>query len=646
MVTYSPVSASFLLVLIPLLAGMLFHTATTFVATGLSSAAVIAVGRYHHGWSWGSVELVLPVLLVLLASISSWLSLRNVKTALDWAWGNYRQALRSQEQLRERQEELKRTLKALDEASYRIRNMNHELGLASERAEEARRLKQQFAANISHELRTPLSLIVGFSEMMFLSPESYDGTPLPAVYRGDVDAIYRSGQHLLSLIDDVLDLSQIEAGRMVLARETVSLREVVDEAADIMDSFMAAKGLTLGVEMPDGSLMLYADRTRLRQVLLNLLNNSCRFTDEGGVVVRTEVDQAQVIVSVEDTGVGIPQERIRHIFEEFYPLEDGSTTRHGGRGLGLPLSKRFVELHGGRMWVESQVGKGSTFRFSLPLSEHRTGRGHVATRFGARLTPFPVPLEASFLVLDSDPAVTRLLQRHIEGYQAIEARSRSEVLRLIDEHHPRAIITGASPRPEEEGEPSMKDTLYDVPLITCQLLDKPWTRLALSADNYLIKPITRERLFRALDRIEGDVENVLIVDDTPSMVRLLERMLRSRGQRYSIQKAYDGQQALALMDRERPDVVLLDLMMPGIDGPGLLRIMRDRTDLADLPVIVITVREYLQELLSSGESVHVKRKGGFSAIELVSCMKAILDSLPSQQVSGAIDPAQPTAPLG
>lgn len=633
---------SYLFAPIVVFAGLLFNQMLVFVVAFVASGLVIGVDSVP----FSSSSSIYPLLVIWLTALASWLSNRNLYTALRWAWSSQAEAQRKMEEARDHRAELQRIAKALDEANYRIRRMNYQLALATERAEEARRLKQQFAANISHELRTPLNLIVGFSEMMFLSPESYGGVPLPPPYRGDVDAIYRSGQHLLSLIDDVLDLSQIEAGHMALTKEKINLLEVIEEAVEIIDGFMEAKGLSLQVEVPDEVPLVYADRTRLRQVLLNLLNNSCRFTERGGVTVRVEVKESEVVVSVADTGVGIPQEALSHIFEEFYPLEDGSTTRRGGRGLGLPLSKRFVELHGGRMWVKSQVGQGSTFYFSLPLPEPRTSGFYEGVLSSDRIPPFPTPSVKSFLILNGDPAVVRLLQRHIDGYRAIEAHDTEEVLQLIEEYHPRAIITGSALDSQGDSWSVLEDTFYDLPLIICPLLDRPRARLALSADDYLIKPITREKLFNALDRVDGEVKSVLVVDDTPQMVRLLDRMLKSGRRQYRVWKAYSGEQALALMEQKRPDVVLLDLMMPGVDGAEVLRRMRESTELADVPVIVITVREYLQELLSSGDVVQVRMKGGFSASELVNCLKAILDSLPPQPTFPASAPVRPAASPG
>jgi len=308
---YGLSSVPFLLALPVMFTGLLLGSGWMLVAVAIVNGVIAGVGSGVHGESLLSLTLLSPISFVCLTALASWLSNRNLYAALGWAWNGYRQARQNEEQLRKRQAELRRLLRALDEANYRIRSMIRELALAAERAEEALRLKQQFAANISHELRTPLNLIVGFSEMMFLSPESYGGVPLPPPYRGDVDAIYRSGQHLLSLIDDVLDLSQIEAGHMVLNREMVDLEEVIYEAVGIIDSLVESKGLDLQVKVADDVPLLYADRTRLRQVLLNLLNNSCRFTEEGGITIGVQVEEDEVVMRVADTGLAFRHRTFR-----------------------------------------------------------------------------------------------------------------------------------------------------------------------------------------------------------------------------------------------------------------------------------------------------------------------------------------------
>ncbi|MGB9578506.1 MAG: ATP-binding protein, partial [Halothiobacillaceae bacterium] len=269
-------------------------------------------------------------------------------------------------QLRERQGELNRTLKALDEAYVSLKRSNDELRVARQEAEEARMLKEQFVANVSHELRTPLNLIVGFAEMMYLVPETYEGVGWTADLVSDLKELYRASRHLQSLINDVLDLSRIDASRLPMFREMQDIRPIIADAMDTIAPLLRQRGLSYAIHVPEELPQLFVDRTRIRQVLLNLLNNAVRFTDHGGITIRVERQTDAVVVGVQDTGVGIPEQQIGHLFEDFSQGDAGLRSRVGA-GLGLAISRRFIQLHGGRMWVESQVGVGSTFYFSIPL---------------------------------------------------------------------------------------------------------------------------------------------------------------------------------------------------------------------------------------------------------------------------------------
>jgi len=310
-----------------------------------------------------SVEAAVVALLMAWGSVfAAWLVSRPLRTALGWSWHSYAQALRIAEEARERQGELARLSKSLNETCDRLSELTQELDRARRAAEEALRLKAEFAAAVSHELRTPLNLIIGFSEMMALSPATSYGEPLPASYARDVEAIYRNASHISKLIDDILDLSQIEARRMGLQRARASLAEIAEEAAAIVAPRFRARGLALTIDVPAGLPAVPVDPTRIRQVLINLLGNALRFTDVGGVTVTATCAGQELVVTVADTGVGIAAEDLPHVFEEF--RQTGSAERRrGGSGLGLAVSKRFVEMHGGSMWVESELGRGSAFHF-------------------------------------------------------------------------------------------------------------------------------------------------------------------------------------------------------------------------------------------------------------------------------------------
>ena len=325
-----------------------------FLAAGLSTGCTYALRALD-------ASLLPPLALLWLTAFMGWLSSRGLYTVLDWAWSSQQRANQLLEELRDRRGELNRTLVALTEANRRLKRTGRELALARQRADEARRLKEQFAANISHELRTPLNLILGFSEMMYLSPDVYGEMEWPSTLRRDVHQIYRSSRQLMDLINDVLDLSRIDAVRMPIHSEPSDLAEIIREAVETASDLFRGRVLDVRVEMPPELPPLNLDRTRIRQVLLNLLNNAARFTQHGHIIVSAERNEREVVVSVADTGVGIPAEELPAIFEEFHQVDMSLRRRQEGAGLGLAISKRFVELHNGRIWAESQAGEGSTF---------------------------------------------------------------------------------------------------------------------------------------------------------------------------------------------------------------------------------------------------------------------------------------------
>jgi signal transduction histidine kinase len=280
---------------------------------------------------------------------TTWLGLRPLRQALSWAMNSHLDARTRAEDAERHRGELGRLVKSLSETHERLERLTSELARARLAAENARVLKARFAAYVSHELRTPLNLIIGFSEMMVLAPHTYGGEVLPAAYRGDLDAVYQSARHLATLINDVLDLSQIDAHRMALDREDVRIDAVIGEAVSTVEAAYAEKGLVIHLTLPSDLPVLYVDRTRIRQVLINLLANSLRFTEHGGVTVAASNTGSDVIVSVRDTGAGIPADELPRLFDDFRQAERPDPEPHEGSGLGLAIARRFVGLHGGWM---------------------------------------------------------------------------------------------------------------------------------------------------------------------------------------------------------------------------------------------------------------------------------------------------------
>ncbi|MEA3345585.1 MAG: ATP-binding protein [Chloroflexota bacterium] len=626
--------APYLLTMSVIFAGLLFDPLGIFATAGASVGLIIAIASMRPDGHPPPAQVVGPTIVILLAALASWVSTRNLRLALRWALESRADAWQKAELARDQRASLQRALKALDEASYRIRKMNYELAKARDVAEEMRQLKQQFVANVSHELRTPLALIAGFSEMMYFSPESYDA-PLPPEYLGDVREIYRSSQHLLSLVDDILDLSQIAAGRMRLSRQEADLGEVIQEAVDIIRPLIEGKGLALEVKLKEPLPALYIDPTRVRQVLLNLLNNARRFTDQGQVTLRARRRDGQVQVSVSDTGVGITQADQEKIFEEFRQLDGSLARQHDGAGLGLAISREFVEMHGGRIWVESEgvPGRGSTFSFTLPLAQEGRETTPLDHR-GVQPLPPDGPVH-TVVAISEEEDIFHLLERRLDSLQVVPS-DMEQLPALCEELHPLAVLLNIGPTEEAQQLQRLQSHLTgrDVPVILCPLGGQERLASALGVQDYLVKPITRDAFLSALERCEDRVHRVLIVDDDPRVVRLLARMMRSAGRDYEVLRAYSEQDAWAKLEQERPDLMVLELLMPQVDGYAILERMRQEKALRDTPVIVVTAKGYTLEdgQQLGGRLIGIARQRGFSNEEAMSYLRSILDTLRSVEL--------------
>ncbi len=601
-------------------------------AVGVAAAAIVSAALLMGGWlGWFNAlpDLVVQATVVSVFSTAAlfWVGLYPMRTTLNWAWRSYEREREQMEAARTSRGELSRALASLDVAYRRLETMNVELERAREAAVEARRLKAEFAANISHELRTPLNLIIGFSEMMIMSPQSYDDEPLPAAYRGDLQSIHRNAKHLSQLIDDVLDLSQVEAARMGLVREPARLADVVDEAIAAVAQIFKSKRLSLVSSVSPDLPQVEIDRTRVRQVLINLLNNAGRFTDSGGVTISAEVREDDVVVGVADTGIGISEEDLAKTFEEFRQLDGSIRRKAGGSGLGLAISRKLIELHGGRMWATSKLGEGTCFYFSLPLKQDITA---LPTRREWELAAHvgkPLQREQSVVVVASEQRTAGLFERYLDGYRVLSASSMEDAQRLCAQEPVRAVINTLTPGSTSWLDPGVvANGGSNVPMIAVALRGLNVTAQAMGVTRYLTKPVLQEHMTSVLNDLGPGVRNLLIVDDDHDTVRLLSRMARLVDRRYHITRAFDGRQALDSMNKRTPDAVILDLLMPDMDGYTVLERMRASPRLAGVPVVVATARGREQESISA-EGLGLVRKDGFSIAEVMRCLKATLDAL-------------------
>ncbi len=572
---------------------------------------------------WPSIAL-----LWLTAAFAS-ISAQALYTALNWAWQSQQRSDRLLSQLRVRHGELNRTLAALTETTRRLQRVSQELAVARARAEEARQMKEQFAANISHELRTPLNLILGFSEMIYFRPDVYGEMNWPVPLRRDVHQIYRSSQQLLELVNDVLDLSRMDAARLPVRKERADLLTVVNEAIDTVADLLRGRPVALRREMPESLPPLAIDRTRIRQVLLNLLNNATRFTERGSITVRMEPGEHDVVVSVIDTGVGISEDDLARIFDEFHQVDMSFKRWHQGAGLGLAISKRFVQLHGGRIWATSEPGAGSVFSFSLPLDEAAEPAPQLLQRPAA---PAAVR-EPVLLAVDSDPEVGTVLSRYLDRYYVVQAPDLNEARTMVEQWHPTALLLNIPPQTDHGAaalsaltEQGLGVLPPRVPLVLCSLPSQEWLAAEAQVRGALSKPVTREQVLYAIQSVEG-VRDVLVVDDDRGFVQMIARFLETAEEPYSVRWAYDGAEALDRIRERRPDLVLLDLVMPVMDGFATLQALRDSPATRDVPVLLVTVTSYLEDMLAQhGSGLSVVRREGFSPSEVVHYLAALLDA--------------------
>ncbi len=482
------------------------------------------------------------------------------------------------------------------------------------------RLKSQFLANMSHELRTPLNSIIGFSRVIL---KGIDG-PITELQQQDLTAIYNAGQHLLGLINDILDLSRIEAGKMELTFDEVNLAELINSVMSTATGLIKDKPIELRTHIAPNLPPVYADAMRVRQVLLNLLSNAAKFTEQGWISVEANVrpgpgGQPEVIVSVTDTGPGIAPEDQEKLFQPFSQVDSSPTRKTGGSGLGLSISRHLVEMHGGRIGVHSAPGKGSTFYFTLPLSRDKESPTASTGRI--------------ILAIDDDQRVIKLYERYLQpqDYEIVALTDPSQAVERARQIKPFAITLDIM-MPGYDGWQVLNDLkanpeTRDIPVIICSIVDDREKGFSLGAADYLVKPILEDDLLGALDRLNGDgsIREVLVIDDDPDDLRLIGRLLNENG-RYKAILTNGGKQGWEAITSRAPHAIILDLFMPDMDGFTILEKLRTTPNLQDIPVIVITggdlTAEQREQLQQFGQ--RLLQKGALSEKQLLSTLERAL----------------------
>src|ERR1700688_2028685 len=504
------------------------------------------------------------------------------------------------EQIQQRDGALQRAHSELEqrvrERTTQLAVANKELDLRNREVERATQMKSKFLASMSHELRTPLNAIVGFSDLLA------EGTPgqLNDKQKRFVNHIKQGSTHLLQLINDILDLSKIEAGQLELRSEEFLVKDALPEVLSTIHPLAMAKNIRVEQKVESNSLVK-SDRVRFKHILYNLLSNAVKFTPKDGLISIESVDYWDFVrVSVTDTGIGIRPEDQKVIFDEFRQIEGSADAAREGTGLGLAITKRLVEQQGGQISVESELGKGSRFTFTLlaaePTSRVRPAEEPATVCVGSgRLTPL-------VLIVDDESSARELLASYLEPqYRVVMAESGAEAIKKAQQLRPDAITLDVL-MPGSNGFETLaalrkRPETANIPIIILSIVDQTQVGFALGAADYLIKPVRRAALLEAIRRHvpspADEDSSILLVDDDPKALELLEEALRSAG--YETKAARVGTRALQVLGNKVVGAILLDLLMPGMDGFQVIRHVRQEPAFRELPILVMTAKNLSQD---------------------------------------------------
>ncbi len=469
---------------------------------------------------------------------------------------------------------------------------------AKEAAEEANKTKSAFLANMSHELRTPMNAIIGYSEMLIEDAPDMEAEEMVA----DLKKIHSSGKHLLSLINDVLDISKIEAGKMDLYIEEFDISQMIEEVATTIRPLLEKNSNKLDLQIHPGLGTMRADLTKVRQTLLNLLSNATKFTESGVITLRAEwTGQASSVlrIQVSDTGIGMTEQQLGKLFQAFTQADSSTTRKYGGTGLGLVISRSFCRMMGGDISVTSTQGKGSCFTVELPREVRSSTSEGASEKDSSATGDTSDPADDSrplILIIEDETQSAELLRRSLEkaGYRTLTALDGAQGLELARHHQPAAITCDVM-MPHMDGW-TVLHTLKadaqtsDIPVIMVSMLQDKHLGFSLGAADFLTKPVDQGRLHSLMRKlVHQQHAHVLVVEDDPVSSDMMVRFLQKEG--YAIHTAANGREALNILRQTPCHLILLDLMMPLMDGFELLDVLRGQPELADIPVVVVTAKE-------------------------------------------------------
>jgi signal transduction histidine kinase/CheY-like chemotaxis protein len=603
-------SAALTLVAIPtgLAAVLISLTGATVTAMG-ETALLLLLSHIVPREEFGTTLVPLTMVWVMLGLMYA--VYRPTYQLAQWSWDYYCRAQTLFEEARNRRAELEQALDDLTQANRQLALAGERMAVLREIAEEAQKAKTAFVASVSHEFRTPLNMIIGLVSLMMEAPGIY-AVALSPKMREDLRVVHRNCEHLSDMINDVLDLTQLEASRPVLYRESVDVREVIDSCMTAVKPLLENKQLSLQVVVPDGLPAVHGDRTRIRQVILNLMSNAARFTEEGGISVEVGRQDRSILVSVADTGPGIAPEDVERIFEPFYQGRGALYLDKGGSGLGLSISRQFVKLHGGQMWLESELGAGTTFFFTLPISPpvapvarpgHQIKADWVwrerAFRAGQMISTDQLT-NPRIIICDEVGGLCSELEHYSDEIEFVDARDWIQAVRELRECPAHAMLFNTQ---ASDGLWSLvemvKQAAPDMPVLACSVPRSAERATEAGALGYLIKPVTRADLEGAIQAVGRPVRRILVVDDDPDVLRLFTRLLHVCDDALEVVTVSSGRQALDELRGSVFDLVFLDVVMPNMDGWRVLELVHQDERMRGVPIFFVSAQDPADQPLRS-----------------------------------------------
>ena len=597
----------FLFIFLPIMAEVLVGIKITFLLDLGISFLIFSWNRLGFLPIMPGNYITVIILSLIVATALGWGISYNLVLSIEMASHHYREARERLNEAREQRAEISVLLKDVNNANYQLDRLNTMLTEARSQADKAREERDRFALAVSHELRSPLNFIIGFSDLMVNSPSTYGQvTAWPPGLYDDVNEIYKSSKHLMQLINDILDMGKMDARQFTVFREKINIQLIIDDVCGMVHSSLENKGLKLIIDIQPDLPPVFVDRTRIRQVLLNLVTNSLRFTHTGSITIKAfPLSHELLKVEVIDTGTGIAKGDLEKVFHDFRQVGEDKQRSGEGSGLGLSIGRRFVRLHDGEMGVESEPGKGSKFFFTVPFHQKADEYTLVSEEntFNPEDGNGVLKLEKDKLILmvAGDAFSAQVFARTLKGYKFTLLTDLTQLNYVTKNTFPCAVVVDENVSSNPLVHSFMMNPPYDVPILIFPIpisRQNRTTDLPQGVIDYLVKPVPRTVLLDVVKRLELKNKTILVVDDDPSMSRFVIQALRSdleneteTREEYKILTALDGQEALRYLHTIPIGAIFLDLELTDMHGLTLLQRIQQDKEFTPIPVVIISASD-------------------------------------------------------